>query len=149
MHRRVCSAAALLVSIIIIIIQWALFPSLVSGHHWMMDCLQAGATAPVHSSSEGLGLAYLLSFQEFSLLEWVMVVLYLCSEIWYLPVLCPVLPYLGPVVQWFLLNAVVLLSAPGRVQPENSRQPAIGIFSKLCTSKVLGPFLALSLPCSN
>ena len=78
-----------------------------------------------------------------------MVVLHPCSEIWYQHVLCPVFPYLGPAVQWLLLNTVGLLSAPGSIQPENPRQPAIGIFSKLGASKIFSPFLVLPLPCSH
>lgn len=58
----------------------ALFPSAVSGHFGMMDSLQAGATALVHSSAEGLSPADLLSFQGFPLLELGIAVPHPCSE---------------------------------------------------------------------
>lgn len=58
-------------------------------------------------------------------------------------------PRARPAVQEWLLDAGALPSGPGRVRKEPSRQPVPGVFSQLCVSEILDPFLALSLPRST
>lgn len=143
MHGRVCSAPALLMSIIIWYQLSFFLLSEVTTGWWTVFRLEQ--------------LFHFIKVSRLSLSPafWRILMAWMSdgcptSILWDMVSTCamPVFLYLGPAVQWLLLNTVVLLSAPGSIQPENPMQPAIGIFSKLGTSRIFSPFLVLALPCS-